>query len=416
MATQKSTTFHPALVVSNIKTHISITLEMENVQYATWAELFKIHCRSHRVIQHIILPKTPTPPNTEPPATTTPNQPVATAPPTQPTDEDSELWSTLDATVLQWIYATISPDLLHTILEPDSTAMEAWNRLRDIFQDNKHSRAVTLEQEFSSTKMADFSNASAYCQRLKVLSDQLKNVGSPVTNNRLVLQMVAGLTEAYKGVGTLIRQSNPLPAFYQARSMLILEEAGIAKQVTVASDSALLTVSSKQSDASSYSNQQQHTGPRNYYSRPTTGRNTQPRGGGRSGHRFRRQNGSSGGRRHNHGSLSWQPQPTWPRGPSSSYYPWNNYPTPWTVPPCPFPSAQCVGPTSSYSRPTTPNSGLLGPKPQAYTATASPTDIEAAMHTLGISPPDANWYMDTGATSHMTSNQGFSHGDALNEM
>nr|KYP45717.1 hypothetical protein KK1_032716 [Cajanus cajan] len=28
------------------------------------------------------------------------------------------------------------------------------------------------------------------------------------------------------------------------------------------------------------------------------------------------------------------------------------------------------------------------------------------MHTLGISPLDANWYMDTGATSHMTSAQG----------
>jgi len=27
------------------------------------------------------------------------------------------------------------------------------------------------------------------------------------------------------------------------------------------------------------------------------------------------------------------------------------------------------------------------------------------MHTLGITPPDANWYMDTGATSHMTSIQ-----------
>ena len=28
------------------------------------------------------------------------------------------------------------------------------------------------------------------------------------------------------------------------------------------------------------------------------------------------------------------------------------------------------------------------------------------MHTLGLTPPDANWYMDTGATSHMTSAQG----------
>lgn len=81
--------------------------------------------------------------------------------------------------------------------------MEAWNWLRGIFQNNKHFRFLTLEQEFSQTKMTDFSNASAYCQRLKILSDQLKNIGSPVSNSRLVLQMVASLTEAYNGIGTL---------------------------------------------------------------------------------------------------------------------------------------------------------------------------------------------------------------------
>lgn len=61
--------------------------------------------------------------------------------------------------------------------------------------------------------MKDFLNASVYCQRIKELLDQLKNVGASVLNNRLILQMVAGLIEAYQGVGTLIRQSNPLPQF-----------------------------------------------------------------------------------------------------------------------------------------------------------------------------------------------------------
>ena len=28
------------------------------------------------------------------------------------------------------------------------------------------------------------------------------------------------------------------------------------------------------------------------------------------------------------------------------------------------------------------------------------------MHTLGLTPPEANWYMDTGATSHMTFAEG----------
>ncbi|XP_060202578.1 uncharacterized protein LOC132631003 [Lycium barbarum] len=147
--------FDPALAVSNIKNHISIALEMENVHYGTWAELFKIHAKSHRVLHHII-----------PPESGKEKVPK--------TDAEKELWSTFDATVLQWIYAAISTDLLHTIIKPDSTAMDAWNRPRDIFQDNKNSRAITLEYEFSHTNMEDFPNASAYCQRLKILSDQLK--------------------------------------------------------------------------------------------------------------------------------------------------------------------------------------------------------------------------------------------------
>ncbi|XP_019238366.1 PREDICTED: keratin, type I cytoskeletal 9-like [Nicotiana attenuata] len=221
MSDNKSS-FHPALAVSNIRNHISITLEMENIQYSTWAELFKITARSHKVLHHII-----------PPAKGKEKVPS--------TEDEKELWSTLDATVLSWIYATISNDLLHTIIEPDATAMEAWNRLRDIFQDNKNSRVVTLEAEFSTTKMENFPNASAYCQRLKSLADQLKNVGAPVSDSRLVTQLVSGLTRAYRGVGTVIRQSDPLPPFYQARSMVILEEAGLAKEVATGSESAMVT-------------------------------------------------------------------------------------------------------------------------------------------------------------------------------
>ncbi|XP_056685506.1 uncharacterized protein [Spinacia oleracea] len=244
--------FHPALAVSNIKNNIPIVLEMENVQYATWAELFKIHARSNKVLHHIVTPEHGT--------VKTPS-----------TDDEKELWSTLDATVLQWIYSTISTDLLQTIIEPDSTAMEAWGRLRDIFQDNKNSRAVTLEQKFSHTSMEDFPNASAYCQRLKELADQLKNVGAPVSNDRLVLQLVAGLTEAYNGVGTLLRQSNPLPPFYQARSMLTLEEAGLAKKAAIGAPCAMVAAAPRDADDAPPSPRSQPT--INYTIQPTKSAN-----------------------------------------------------------------------------------------------------------------------------------------------
>ncbi|KAL5181032.1 Retrovirus-related Pol polyprotein from transposon TNT 1-94 [Glycine soja] len=239
--TDKKNSFHPALTVSNIRNHISITLEMENVQYSTWAELFKIIARSHKVLHHII--------------------PLANGKEkVLVTEDEKELWSTLDATVLSWLYATISNDLLHTIIEPNATTMDAWNRLRDIFQDNKHSRVVTLEDEFSNTKMENFPNASAYCQRLKSLVDQLKNVGVPVSESRLVIQLVSGLTSGYQGVGTLIRQSDPLPPFSQARSMLTLEKAGLAKEVATGSESAMMAASQSVYDSNFSHSDQQHRG------------------------------------------------------------------------------------------------------------------------------------------------------------
>ena len=126
---KSSHSFHPALAVSNIKTHVPITLEMENVQYTNWAELFKVHCRSHRVLHHIIPPKNPD--GTE-------KEPVPL------NDDEQDMWDTLDAAVVLWIYSTISTDLLNTVIEADVSTMTLWNRLRDLFQDNENSRPLLI--------------------------------------------------------------------------------------------------------------------------------------------------------------------------------------------------------------------------------------------------------------------------------
>ena len=388
-----------SLSSTNIKHIIPITLDMESVQYSTWAELFKIHARSNRVIHHIIpTDKTKIP----------------------STDAEKDDWSTIDATVLKWIYGTISTDLLNTILEPDSTAQAAWERLRDIFQDNKTSRAVTLEQEFSNTSMEDFPNASSYCQRLKMLADQLKNVGAPVSNNRLVLQMVAGLTEAYSGVGTLLRQSDPLPPFYQARSMLVLEETGLAKKAALGTSSTALVsnyndgvTSSDSSSGYSGSNPPKNNARSNQKNK-RTGKGGS--GGGPGGSRGGRHpsGGGHGGGRGGRPPYQQGQQLGWSYGPAYGHAGGRQPPAPWALwpwafPPSPYPTSQWARPLfSSQNQQQQHVNGVLGPRPQAYAAESPsvPTDIEAAMHTLTLTPPDPNWYMDTGATSHMTSSQG----------
>ncbi|XP_074306445.1 uncharacterized protein LOC141641689 [Silene latifolia] len=186
--------FHHTFGVNSIRNHITLILGMDNDQYPLRVALFTNHTKSNRVLHHIIKPK-------------------GAAPKPHSTDDEKELWETLDGMVLQWIYSTVSNDLLETIVETDTTAMATSDRLADIFQDNKNSRAVTLEQEFSHIDMTDFSSVSTYCEPLKSLADQLKNVGSPVSNSRLVLQMVSGLTDAYRGVGTIIRRAIPVLRF-----------------------------------------------------------------------------------------------------------------------------------------------------------------------------------------------------------
>ncbi|XP_073265390.1 uncharacterized protein [Populus alba] len=394
---------HPALAVSNINTFIKVTLDIEKGQYITWSELFKIHARAYQVLDHII-----------------PSSAAEMKQDTSLQDTDPDLWSRVDAIVLQWIYSTISEDLLNTILERDSTAALAWNRLRDIFSDNKNSRALYLEQEFSKVQMEHFTDASSYCQHLKSLSDQLSNVGSPVTNERLVLQLVSGLTDAYASVGSQIRHGDSLPPFYKARSMLVLEETARMKKASQTSSNSAFFVSPVAHSSGHTAGNPFHHRSNHTSNRSSSTRNSRGGGSGARSSKGRGRGGGRGGQLHQQQyTTPWQPmssqQQQW------SFPPWAGPWQPWATPPCPYPTANHLSHQPSSQRQT----GLLGPRPQQAHMAAStqqapssyaPTDIQAAMHTLSITPPDNQWYMDTGATSHMTANGGFSNRDAFTEM
>lgn len=135
------------------------------------------------------------------------------------------MWKCLDSVVKQWIYGTISPDLLQTILCRGDSAQFIWQKLKGIFQDNKHTRAVYLENQFNSLHLNNFSDINSYCQQLKTLKDQLANVYQVISEQKLVFRLVAGLVNTdFDTVAAMIQQTNPLPTFETARSRLLLEE------------------------------------------------------------------------------------------------------------------------------------------------------------------------------------------------
>jgi len=102
------------------------------------------------------------------------------------------------------MHATVTQDILTSILVLDDFAEECWKRIAAMFNDNKHARAGQLENQFSNTNLEEFPSTKAYCNHLKLLSDQLTNVGSLVTNIHLVLKMIAGLTDVYAGFVTYV--------------------------------------------------------------------------------------------------------------------------------------------------------------------------------------------------------------------
>ncbi|XP_074293817.1 uncharacterized protein LOC141620984 [Silene latifolia] len=189
---------HPVYSVNNILHKIRM-LDGVKITYSSWVKLFTLNAKGYKVSNHID--------GTPPPADTDPKYAE---------------WCEIDAHVLQWIYGSISEDLLIRILETDSTAYEAWTRLKNHFHNNKEARAAALEHEFTNLSLSKCGSMDDYCQKLKDLATQLTDVGSSVTDQRLVLQMVRGLPASYDTVGAYINQL--LPAFETARSMLQLEE------------------------------------------------------------------------------------------------------------------------------------------------------------------------------------------------
>ncbi|XP_076894767.1 uncharacterized protein LOC143547156 [Bidens hawaiensis] len=156
-SSSSSPALHPVYTLTNIQQKVRV-LDGTKVSYSLWVKLFMLHARGYDVITHVD--------GTEPPAKDDPTY---------------ASWAKIDAIVLQWIYETLSDELLVCVLQIESTAYEAWIRIKNIFLNNKGSRAATLEHEFTNLLLRAMPSLEAYCQKLKELADQLTDVDHPLS-------------------------------------------------------------------------------------------------------------------------------------------------------------------------------------------------------------------------------------------
>ncbi|KAL4558896.1 hypothetical protein LXL04_037101 [Taraxacum kok-saghyz] len=351
--------FHPAFTVTIVKNSIPILLDRTNSHYAAWVELFTIQACASNVLDHIDS-KTP-----------------------RPADIDNPTWTRLDAVVKQWIYSTISADLIQTIMKPGATAKELWDRLTEIFQDNKVTRVVYLEEQFNSTLLDAFSNVAEYCDRLKFIADQLANVGNPISETKMVLQLVAGLNKGeYDTVATLIQQADPLPSFNKASSQLLLEETRRQKQDNHIPQALTTQRVTDPSRANNPPDTRVSNSRGGYHGRRT---------GGGCNNRGRGRGGQNGGR--NNSQPQWYlvqsntPQPHWQQA-----YNYPQTPPQWANPPCPYPTLPPTAQSNSYGprppprthRQPVPQSHIASDMSSVYGQPMTPTELDQAFHTMHL--------------------------------
>ncbi|KAK1431784.1 hypothetical protein QVD17_08432 [Tagetes erecta] len=156
---EKSQPLHPAYTVTNIQNKVR-TLDGTTVSYPSWDKLFRLHAVGYDVLDHIDSSHAPT-----------------------KTGSKYAEWKKIDALVLQWIYGTLSNDLLTRLLDDDLTAHQAWVKVKNLFLNNKGSRASTLQHELTNITLAAMRSLEAYCQRIRELADQLAALDFPITNN-----------------------------------------------------------------------------------------------------------------------------------------------------------------------------------------------------------------------------------------
>ncbi|KAI5006168.1 hypothetical protein ZWY2020_033411 [Hordeum vulgare] len=115
-----------------------------------------------------------------------------------------------DYVIQSWLYGSISDEILSIIMTEEHTVHEM-------------TRVVYLETEFPSLVQGDRS-VTAYCHRLKVVSDALGHVDTRIFDQTLVLNCLCGLNSRFSDITTIVTMQSTMSSFTHTGSLLTLRE------------------------------------------------------------------------------------------------------------------------------------------------------------------------------------------------
>jgi hypothetical protein len=198
--------------VLNVRQLMNIILDSSSTNYASWRDPIEQTLQCYALIQHV---KDDIPSN-------------------------DPGWICMDRVVLNWISNSSSMDLHQVIWERGCTMCHLWLTIENQFLGNREQRTLHLDAAFCNFVPCDLS-VLEYCRKFKTMADGLADLGSPVKDWILILNILWGLNQCFEHVGSIIRRYSPFLNFLKVWDDLLLEEIHTDSIGHLAAPTALYT-------------------------------------------------------------------------------------------------------------------------------------------------------------------------------
>nr|XP_020156141.1 uncharacterized protein LOC109741465 [Aegilops tauschii subsp. strangulata] len=106
----------------------------------------------------------------------------------------------------------VSTEIFNLVHCDGASAADLWAALRQLFQDNVDARANNLHTELRKLVQGD-APVGVYCQCLKAIADELRELGDPIEYRQLINILLVGLNEQFEKQASFIPMMRPRPSF-----------------------------------------------------------------------------------------------------------------------------------------------------------------------------------------------------------
>jgi Reverse transcriptase (RNA-dependent DNA polymerase)/gag-polypeptide of LTR copia-type len=352
-----SSTSLPLVVKSNAPVQFShqIHTSLTSENYLVWRLQVLAALRGHGLVGFVDGSRSP------------PAQVLTTTGGSTSINPELESWNQQDQLILSWLFSSISPSLLTQVVRCETSA-SLWCTLAQIHSSQSMAKILDLKLQLQTAKKGS-DPCSQYLQKMQILADRLRSIGSDVSDSDLILYTMQGLSSDFESFVTALSMRATPPTMYEFSSLLLAHEARILTNLRSSSTSAVhLTTKSEDAVNNSSDNQL-------YYAK------TQPSNSNYRGKSRGRGNSRGRGRGRQTNSAQEQLQcqicARWGHAALECYHRFD---------------IRFTGPVSSPSTQmspgnvnSTPQALIVEPAPPTFTSTAPPP-----------------WYVDSGASSHVT--------------